>query len=1024
MNQELKSQIKLHLNMMSKGSPEADAKCEVFLLEEALQHGEYIKTLMGISVEDSESEETRLKSILILKKLINSKSRSMPPEYITFFKSNCIECLCLNSNLKVGRIMCEIVYLVMLKNYPNNWPEIDNQLIAQIKGAPSIDKLFWLLSAYCKLAKVREHSIDQVEIELKDQSVAEVFPKLEEYLSGLLSNPINKQNAMLIALIAKIFAKSVRYGLPLYMMNQSKSHIWMEASQRILTIPHKGSPFEEDLIIGKKWISRALIPFFRKYGKPGPLQKTTNEIAFAEYFTKTFVLGMVQIFTTELEKFDRGTCLRKENKTALNMIRCLTHISKNKAVPNVRTEVLIPFAQKTVLASLLFNENDKECYENNPNEYYRRNDDFLTTVSYREGAINFLFEVFYHSLDKFTELFVNQFSNSSIGPREKEVLYLVLEKLFELVSEEKNFSEFINVVFSNFLSHDLANENGFLVMRCCRVIYRYVSDKVTAESLIKVYEGVCNNLKHGDLPVRCSAGLALNSLLLRKEIANLARPHLKDVLVIFVKLIQEMDNDSLMNSLRGIFKTFKEEIKPFSVDLIKTIVEICMKINKKNKEREEDDECFDEFAFLSGLSSIDYLVDLTTDQDVVKEICDTVWPLMKEILIDMDLDSFEEAINLVAALISKSKNNLLTPLKHICEYFLYGLGPIQVIAEHANKGFVFENEFLPIIVHKSNDEFMEFSSCISSLFRNMIYHHWEFLKSSSDQLGNNYLELLFKCINTSLDYKSEILDSTNKVCLLMLQSTLVLTANKYSPELLTSSPLLGSSVQSCIDTIKQSQVRFEEKGNLIVYQNCLLHNLGVALTAAPLAIIDYLQKNNLTSILLEDFQNKFKNLLTYRVQKALFIGILNLILNRKAITDPSLRDFVSSPQLLSFFNRQVVKLYIYKKINTYESEEVEVIGDMDTENEISNLILKFEKDPAIDGLAIELCQGNIDYEMDVQVLLAFDYDLCDELFEELNEFRVFQTVLEKEKSEGSQLFNEYWATTSPGMQKNLQIALS
>lgn len=1018
MNSPLEHQILEHLNRMGKGNNQADQESDYFLFTTAVSDPNYIQCLSSLILKKELSEEIKLKATLILKNLIKKMIMDESPKNFKFFQDNCFNILLSCSSLKVGNSVCEIIYLIMLKYYPSEFPEAEDILREGIKQSGSLDNLFWYLKAYCKLAKVREHSLEEVQIEIKNQSVNLVFPNLEQYMNDLLQTPLNTQNIMILYLLAKIYCKSVRYDLPKYFYNQEKLNLWMEITKRILGLESEDPSVQSDLIKTKKWMSRALVSFFRKYGKPNLKDPESDEYQLATYFTATFSNDIIMIGMEIVKNFNRELCSLPENKLALNFTRVFLHAFKNKQLVDL-SKNMIPFVQNVIIPKLEFTVKDKEMYEDDPAEYFKRNDEYLSSISFKEGAVSLAFEVFYKHPEEFKEIFMKEINNSVNNPLKREVYYMIYEKLHEVILDDESFVNFNNIVFSQFLPADLVSEHGFLVARACRIIYRFVTPEFNTAVLTNVFEPICNNLKHNDLPVRCSAALALNSLLSNKDMADNIRPYLKDILIIYVKLVQEMENESLINSLKGIFEIFANEIEPFAFDLVSTIVNICLSILQKQQSNENVGDELEEFAFMSGINSIEFLVKQTKDSNTVERMAEVIYPLAKSVLFDLDIESFEEMVYLISTMFKKTKGKICQPLKNIYEYIIYGLGDLNIIRNAVNNKTQFQNELFIELAKKNNEMFLDLVSPLSSLLRNIVYNHWECLKSTSDEFGNNLLELLFAALQKSLEYKSQFLESTNKVCLLMLQSTLIISCNKFNPELLAESSLIQTAILSATQTLENAKKDDEEVLNIVVYENILLHNIGIALTANPLKTISVLETNGQLGLITDNFTEKFSKLLTFRIQKAFFLGILSLISQRKNISNNHLNSFLNSPELFCFMTQKVFKLYILEEIRKVEESEEMMLNNESTKSEISKILAKFKSDPVILLIEEEICTEYEDHEVEVEILMAFDFDTCDEVFDEYNEFDIFKNFLENEKQE--EVFNLYWGVLSNEMKHNLQV---
>jgi hypothetical protein len=79
-----------------------------------------------------------------------------------------------------------------------------------------------------------------------------------------------------------------------------------------------------------------------------------------------------------------------------------------------------------------------------------------------------------------------------------------------------------------------------------------------------VLDALFGNLQHCDLPVRVNAAVALIKLLSHDFAIDFVRPALGTVIQIYLKLIDDIDYDELIEALKVIVEIFGEEISPFA----------------------------------------------------------------------------------------------------------------------------------------------------------------------------------------------------------------------------------------------------------------------------------------------------------------------------------------------------------------------------------------------------------------------------------------------------------------------------
>ena len=72
---------------------------------------------------------------------------------------------------------------------------------------------------------------------------------------------------------------------------------------------------------------------------------------------------------------------------------------------------------------------------------------------------------------------------------------------------------------------------------------------------------------HDYIVVRVEAAVALSALLNHQEVVDLIRPALGSVLKVFLKIMDDIDHEDLVNALKVIVEIFEDEIAPYALSL-------------------------------------------------------------------------------------------------------------------------------------------------------------------------------------------------------------------------------------------------------------------------------------------------------------------------------------------------------------------------------------------------------------------------------------------------------------------------
>ena len=107
-----------------------------------------------------------------------------------------------------------------------------------------------------------------------------------------------------------------------------------------------------------------------------------------------------------------------------------------------------------------------------------------------------------------------------------------------------------------------------------------------ADHLRHALNALYQNLSHTDLPVRVNAAVSLIKLLDHDVAVEFIKPGLQQVIKIYLKLIDEIDYDELIESLRKIVDVFEDQIGPYALELCSKLGEAFIRLHETRKQFE------------------------------------------------------------------------------------------------------------------------------------------------------------------------------------------------------------------------------------------------------------------------------------------------------------------------------------------------------------------------------------------------------------------------------------------------------
>ncbi len=170
-------------------------------------------------------------------------------------------------------------------------------------------------------------------------------------------------------------------------------------------------------------------------------------------------------------------------------------------------------------------------------------------------------------------------------------MYLICELRSPIMKCKPIKSELPNWI-STYIIPQFQNEVMFLRARAVDIFFQYGSNQnLTFPVIQKATEGIYKCLTNDSYPlVRIKAANAFNCILRHKNAKELVRPLLKDILQVYLQLLEKYDLESLVNSLESIVEGFSNQIGPYAAELGKYLARLFIKMFQKDVEQCANDD--------------------------------------------------------------------------------------------------------------------------------------------------------------------------------------------------------------------------------------------------------------------------------------------------------------------------------------------------------------------------------------------------------------------------------------------------
>lgn len=587
------------------------------------------------------------------------KRFSYSQEVKQLVRDSYLQAMTLCTDKKSMKLLGEVLNQILMKGGIGEWPTLEESVYNGLKNVgDDKGKMFALLTAYKGICKSRKMLINKNR-EPIDKSAPLFMPLLIQILSNLVTEQ-NETNAVLISTILACQVKVTRFDLPPHAREIENDNNWMQGYTACLNFSEQGlralkaagtdaedlidSPFTS--IINK--CAKILRRYAYKYAtKDAKDQKFTP---YCEYWCTKQGPG----FWVLLKKL---VCEHKDIGLGPNtlklIIKSLTYFMELPTIQSNKDEIY-SMIENVMFPFLRFTEKDQETFDENPVEYIRQNEIDLVkfdlkkiVIGFFEGAMQFvkpencMYEYMISILKKKIE-------NDTFDVINYESLIFTAERMvpsMKLLSGSQAFDYFLGK-----LQPLLESEHAFARFRACKTISFMIYPDLKDEALLKMLsDNVVKQMKDDALPVRAAAAEAMSVLLTVPVLKNHFQPHLKDILLIFLKIVNEYETDNLLGAFQSIFMIYRNEIGPFVIDLLVSLKDLLFKLN--GKENEYIDNQNVEGMMESGAATLSCLESISEilKSPISPEVIDQIFPHIEQIMLwGFKADNFENMIDVIS----------------------------------------------------------------------------------------------------------------------------------------------------------------------------------------------------------------------------------------------------------------------------------------------------------------------------------------------------------------------------------------
>lgn len=195
---------------------------------------------------------------------------------------------------------------------------------------------------------------------------------------------------------------------------------------------------------------------------------------------------------------------------------------------------------------------------------------------------------------------------------EKELAMYLICQMRSSITKSKQVKQMLPALIAQYVIPEFTNPIMFLRARAVDIFTEYGSMELEVGMVKQAVEGIYTCLTKDDHAlVRIKAASAFNCILKHKAAKDLVRPLLKDILTIYLQLLENYDLENIINSLESIVEDFEGEIAPFAFELVHHLAKLYFKLFNKDVEKtnKEDYDGEAELAAAGCLKTITRIIE-------------------------------------------------------------------------------------------------------------------------------------------------------------------------------------------------------------------------------------------------------------------------------------------------------------------------------------------------------------------------------------------------------------------------------
>eukprot|EP01114_Cavostelium_apophysatum_P020202 TRINITY_DN6708_c0_g1_i2.p1 TRINITY_DN6708_c0_g1~~TRINITY_DN6708_c0_g1_i2.p1 ORF type:complete len:1041 (+),score=319.24 TRINITY_DN6708_c0_g1_i2:133-3255(+) len=573
-------------------------------------------------------------------------------------KANLVEAI-IHAPPKVRTQISIIHQFIVDYDFPEKWPEVLPKITAYL-NSKDLRFMTGALEALRRTIRKYEYMPTKKKNSSKKrlplfQLVDSIFPLLIQIFQAAAAlNTL--ESAEMQFLLVRIFWSSINMGITPYFYNEQNLMPWMNQMLQLLQRPVPADQQPADLEDrpksqwwkAKKWAAMVFVRMFQRFGDAKMIDDTPADKLFAKRFTELYIPKLLECFVGILQQKQTGYTTDRLVHSALTFLT--TGIRRNGVYKQIKSSMDVLW-RETVFPLLCFSNSDQQLWHEDPQEYMRKELDVMDEYNPRSAAIGLTMDLgtcrSKNHLGQMMQFVASILQKCLVenNPRIKDGALTAIGVLNDkLLQKSSPYVGQIEPLITTFVIPEFVSPHGFLRAKAAWFSQQFFEHEFqNPEIFLVCLRSTLNLLSDKELPVRVTAALSLKHLMQSDLAADDIRKIFPSVIELYFKLMKEIDNDELVNSLQVIVDRFPDDIAPFAVSTIQRMVEAFLRM----VDSDEEDSMV---AALECLNAIQSVLDVISEKpDLFVQAVPYLLPMLHKMLnVESGSEFFDELLRVVS----------------------------------------------------------------------------------------------------------------------------------------------------------------------------------------------------------------------------------------------------------------------------------------------------------------------------------------------------------------------------------------